>query len=267
MATQLKSLYSIINNKSDAKDYNQVFTFIEFIKEFGYSNSTSSFLNEYKEYLTLWNNKKGSLSSASDTDFIKESLIDTLKSIVITYSSYEEQDFIANIDWNNDEHKKAIIPFFAEKIKDICDFYKSKRQSANLIVNKNNLKGTKISLEQIIFDKIIDFYFENKNLRPQIVDLQNNLSISIEQYIDIYSDYFDIPRHKKPSHKSRQKFIESNINNVNYEDYINVSKTISDILFDGEVYLEEIPLIAQVALDLSQNCVRRRRNTSRKVTL
>ena len=254
MAVFLKSLYSIINNKLDAKDNERAFTFIEFIKEFGFDNSSSSFLNQYKEYLSLWSKQKEATSNISDKEFIKNSLVDTLKSIVLTYSSYEEQDFIANIDWNNDMHKKAIIPFFAEKIKNICDFYKTKRQETHLIINKNSFKGSKVSLEQIIYDKILDFYFDNRNLKPQIAHLQNNLSITIEQYIDIYSDYFDIPRHKKCTDKSRAKLIEANINNVNYEDYIKLAKAISEILYSGEVYLEEIPLIAQVGLDLSQQC-------------
>ncbi len=254
MAVLLKNIYSIINDKHDAKDFERAFTFIEFIKEFGYDNTTYSFVNDYKTYLSLWANKKESEKGKNDVEFIRENLIDTLKSIVLTYSSYEEQDFIANIDWENEMHRKAIVPFFAEKIKSICDFYKSKRQDAHLIINKNKFKGSKTSLEQIIYDKIIDFYFENKNLKPQIAELQNNLSISIEQYVDIYSDYFDIPRDRKPTEKSRQEFITANMNTPNYEDYVQVSRVISDLLFSGEVYLEEIPLVAQVGLDLSQKC-------------
>ena len=254
MMESLQNLYSIINNKLDAKDASRSFTFIEFIKEFGYDNNTSSFLADYKEYLSLWANKKSAESQMSDAEFVKNSLIETLKSIVITYSSYEEQDFISNLDWNNEIHRRAIIPFFADKIKKICDFYKTKREEAPLIINKNKFKGSRQSIEQIIFDKIVDFYFVNKDLRPQISELQSNLTISIEQYVDIYSDYFDIPRHKKCDDASRAAFITANINNVNYEDYINVSKMISEILFTGEVYLEEIPLIAQLSLDLSQQC-------------
>ena len=250
----LQNLYSIINNKLDAKDALRSFTFIEFIKEFGYDNTTSSFLNDYKEYLSLWAKKKSSNAEMSDSEFVRNSLIDTLKSIVLTYSSYEEQDFISNMDWNNEMHRRAIIPFFADKIKKICDFYKTKREEAPLIINKNKFKGSKQSLEQIIYDKIVDFYFINKDLRPQIAELQNNLTISVEQYVDVYSDYFDIPRHKKCDDASRAAFITANINNVNYEDYINVSKMVSEILFAGEVYLEEIPLIAQLSLDLSQKC-------------
>ena len=181
MAVLLKNIYSIINDKHDAKDFERAFTFIEFIKEFGYDNSTASFINDYKTYLSLWTNKKESEKDKSDIEFIRENLIDTLKSIVLTYSSYEEQDFIANIDWDNEMHRKAIVPFFAEKIKSICDFYKSKRQEAHLIINKNKFKGSKLSLEQIIYDKIIDFYCVN----PDFV----SLSLLSDEEKEIYN-YF-----------------------------------------------------------------------------
>ena len=254
MTESLQNLYSIINNKPDAKDSSRSFTFIEFIKEFGFDNTTSSFLNDYKQYLSLWASKKSANLEMSDAEYVRSSLIETLKSIVLTYSSYEEQDFISNMDWNNEMHCRAIIPFFADKIKKICDFYKTKRDEAPFIINKNKFNGSRLSIEQIIYDKIVDFYFDSKDLRPQIAELQNNLTIGIEQYVDIYCDYFDIPRHKKCNDASRAEFITANINNVNYEDYINVSKMITELLFSNEVYLEEIPLIAQLALDLSQKC-------------
>lgn len=254
MAILLKNLYSIINNKKDAKDYQRAFTFIEFIKEYGYDNSTSSFLTDYKEYLTLWSNAKKDSNSLNDKELIQQSLVDTLKTIILTYSSYEEQDFIANIDWNNEFHKKAIIPFFAEKIKHICDFYKNKRAEAQFTINKNKFKGSKTSIEQIIYDKIIDFYLNNKNLVYAINDIQNNLLISIEEYVDIYSDYFDIPRDKKCTDESREALLNANINNVNYEDYLQIAKVVSETLFNGEAYLEEIPLIAQIGLDFSAQC-------------
>ena len=254
MAILLKNLYSVINGKRDAKDYQRAFTFIEFIKEYGYDNSTSSFLIDYKEYLTLWSNAKKDINSLSDKELIQQSLVDTLKTIILTYSSYEEQDFISNIDWNNELHKKAIIPFFAEKIKHICDFYKAKRTEAQFTINKNKFKGSKSSIEQIIYDKIVDFYLNNKNLIYAISDIQNNLLISIEEYVDIYSDYFDIPREAKCTDETRQELINANINKVNYEDYLQIAKVVSETLFNGEAYLEEIPLIAQIGLDFSAQC-------------
>lgn len=254
MDSALKTIYSVINSYKDAPDAARAFTFIEFIKEFGYDNAPSTFLGVYKEYLSEWAKISDKDNILSDKKIVKQNMIETLKSIVLNYSSYEEQDFIAHLDWEKDRHVQAIIPFFAKKIHDICSFYKTKRNELPLIINKNKLRGSKDSIEQIVYDKIVDFYFNNKNLSPQISELKKNLTVSIEQYVDIYSDYFDIPRHKKCTDESRQKFLSANINTVSYEDYLEVSKIISETLFSGDLFLEEIPLIAQVALDFSADC-------------
>jgi hypothetical protein len=44
------------------------------------------------------------------------------------------------------------------------------------------------------------------------------------------------------------------MNTPNYKEYLELAEVVSGLLFDGEVYLEEIPLIAQAALDFSQDC-------------
>lgn len=254
MSVSLTNLYSLINGYNDAKDRNKVFTFIEFIKEFGYDNSSDVILTFYRSYLTKWANIKKRKDYLDDKEFVKDALTDTLKSITLSYSSYEEQDFLANLDWENDYHKKAIIPFFAEKIKHICDFYRNKRQEVSLIVDKNKFKGTRKSIEEIIYEKIIDFYFGNRNQTPQIVELQENLNITLEEYVDTYSEYFNIPRNKPCTNASRKAMLDANLNNVNYSDYLEVNKVISEMIYSGEVYLEEIPLVAQVGLDLSAEC-------------
>lgn len=269
MASPLNSLYSIINRYNNAKDKDRAFTFIEFIKEFGYDNSPNSFLNDYKDYLSAWSKVKKD-NSVSENEFIKNSFINTLKSIILDYSSYEEQDFLANLDWSNPEYRKAVLPFFAEKIKSICDMFKKKRAEAPYIINKHQFKGSRKSLEQIIYNKILDYYFNNRNLNSDdnIKELKENLSISIEQYIDIYSDYFDVPRYynysaaerealyqKYINNYERSEYLSSNINDIDYNYFLNINTVLNDILTPGEARLEELPITAKLGLDLSGNCV------------
>lgn len=269
MASPLNSLYSIINRYNNAKDKDRAFTFIEFIKEFGYDNSPNSFLNDYKDYLSAWSKVKKD-NSISENEFIKNSFINTLKSIILDYSSYEEQDFLANLDWSNPEYCKAVLPFFAEKIKSICDMFKKKRAEAPYIINKHQFKGSRKSLEQIIYNKILDYYFNNRNLNREdnIKNLKENLSISIEQYIDIYSDYFDVPRYYNYSAAEREalyqkyinnyerfEYLSSNINDIDYNYFLNINTVLNDILTPGEARLEELPITAKLGLDLSGNCV------------
>lgn len=269
VASPLNSLYSIINRYNNAKDKDRAFTFIEFIKEFGYDNSPNSFLNDYKDYLSAWSKVKKD-NSISENEFIKNSFINILKSIILDYSSYEEQDFLANLDWSNPEYRKAVLPFFAEKIKSICDMFKKKRAEAPYIINKHQFKGSRKSLEQIIYNKILDYYFNNRNLNSDdnIKELKENLSISIEQYIDIYSDYFDVPRYynysaaeretlyqKYINNYERSEYLSSNINDIDYNYFLNINTVLNDILTPGEARLEELPITAKLGLDLSGNCV------------
>jgi hypothetical protein len=49
--------------------------------------------------------------------------------------------------------------------------------------------------------------------------------------------------------------LTANMNDVDYRMYLEIELVVSEILFSGNVMLEEIPLIAQLGIDLSQNCV------------
>ena len=79
--------------------------------------------------------------------------------------------------------------------------------------------------------------------------------VSIENYVDTYSEYFDIPRQKEFTDKSRAEMLSANINDVDYRVYIEIQLVVSEILFSGKVWLEEIPLIANIGADLSAECV------------
>ena len=251
----LGDLTSFINDSYGAKDNNRVFTFIEFIKEFGYENSSDVFIKYYKDYVTLWSNKKKNDLNATDDNFVMNKMVDILKSITLDYSSYEEQDFIANIDWSNKNHIRSLITYYSRKIREITEFYRKKRNESHLIVKRNSMKGSAKSVEEIIYNKILDFVFNNRHIIPTYSNIRRDLMVSVENYVDTYSEYFDIPRDKNFSDRSRQEMLSANMNDVDYRDYLEISLVVSEILYSGNIYLEEIPLIAQLGMDLSQNCV------------
>ena len=251
----LENLTSVINDSLNALDRKRAFTFIEFVKISGVDNNDESFVSLYKEYLTRWAQKQ-EFGEKEQKQFVKERLVEILKTVTLTYSSYEEKQFIASLDWNNIEEVKTVVPLYAKRIKEICDFYRHKRNEAFFIVEKNKQKGSTVSLEQIIFDTIVDFVFNHQNVLPQVSDIKRNLSISIENYIDTYADYFDITRDKSLREKNENREpIGANMNNVDYRDYIEINTVIAEIIYSGEVYLEEIPLIANLSIDFSQECV------------
>ena len=102
MNPALVDIKSIINGDNFAKDKERVFTFIEFVKQFGYDNDPNVFVTAYKEYVTKWGEVKKNSIKLSD-DFVFTKLVDVLKSITLDYSTYEEQDFISHIDLKNED--------------------------------------------------------------------------------------------------------------------------------------------------------------------
>lgn len=90
MLLGLDKIESIINGYDFAKDKERVFTYIEFVKMFGYENNTDKFITIYKEYVTRWANTKNEEITLSDEDFVMGKMIEILKSITLDYSSYEE---------------------------------------------------------------------------------------------------------------------------------------------------------------------------------
>jgi hypothetical protein len=114
---------------------------------FGYENDINLFLTTYKDYLTKWASIKKQSITLDDKDFIFGKLVDILKSITLNYSSYEEQDFISNIDLSNKSHLKALTALYSRKIREITEFYRKKRNEAPLIVRKNSTKGSNKSVQ------------------------------------------------------------------------------------------------------------------------
>ena len=255
MNPTLEDIESIINGYDFAKDKNRVFTYIEFVKMFGFNNDVNVFINQYKTYVYKWANIKKEHITISDDDFVIGKMVEILKSITLDYSSYEEQDFIANIDLNNKQHLKALSALYSRKIRQITEFYRKKRNESVMIVHKNSLKGSIKSIEEIIYEKVFDYLFSDRNTIVSFSDIRRDLMISVENYVDIYSEYFDIPRQKDFTDKTREEMLSANINDVDYRTYLEIELVISEILFSGNVYLEEIPLVAQLGVDLSQSCV------------
>ena len=255
MNPELKDIKSIINNSPYAKDKERVFTYIEFVKMFGFQNDANTFITHYKEYLTKWAAIKKQSITLDDGVFVFSKLVDTLKAITLDYSSYEQQDFIAHIDLSNKAHLKSLTALYSRKIREITEFYRKKRNEAPLIVRKNSMKGSTKSVQEVIYEKVFDFVFSNRNVVKSYKDIKRDLLVSIQTYIDTYSEYFDIPRKKQFTDDSRAEMLTANMNDVDYRMYLEIQLVVSEILFSGNVMLQEIPLIAQLGMDLSQNCV------------
>lgn len=251
---------SIINANgfnSTAEDTIKPFTFIEFITKANLGNNESVFLTNYKEYLTSWSNIKNKSGELVNTaELIKSQVISLLKTLTVSFANQEEQKFLSSLNWDfsnltdpiaKQEAKNSIysaLPLFVSRIKEIALFYKDKRTEATFTISRNKIRGTKKSIEKIIFDKILSFLFSTNS--DKISYVQNYLNISINNYVDTYSEYFDIERSEN---------ITTEYNDIDPTIYFELESVLADMLFNGDVYLREIPLIASLAIDFSQECV------------
>lgn len=237
----------------------QPLTFIEFLKQRGYSDDADGKLFvEYKEYLHEWvDDQRAVLTEDRFNERVEQYLVETLKTITLSYSSYEEQHMLANIDWRDTKELKQLVPFYSRKILEICKFYRTKREGIRAIAYRNSFKGSTKSLEEIVYQKIFDWLFDSRNIMPSIKEIRRDFGVSIEQFVDTYAEYFNIPRDKKLQDTTRadSDMITANMNDVDYRYYLQVEEVVGGMLYQGNVWLDEIPLIAQLALDLTQECV------------
>ena len=139
---------------------------------------------------------------------------------------------------------KALSSLYSKKIREITEFYRQKRNESVLIVNRNTIKGSKKSIQEIIYERVFDFIFTNKNFLPSYKNLKRDLLVTVEQYVDTYSEYFDIPRKYEFTDETRREMLTANMNDVDYRMYLEIELVVSELLFSGNVMLEEIPLIA-----------------------
>jgi stalled ribosome rescue protein Dom34 len=88
----------------------------------------------------------------------------------------------------------GLCALYSRKIKQIAEYYRAKRNETSLIVKKNVQKGTLKSIQEIIYEKIFDYLFSDRNIVASYENIKRDLIVSVENYVDTYSDYFDIPR-------------------------------------------------------------------------
>lgn len=146
----LKDLQSIVNGNADAGDSQRVYTFVEFTKLL----PESDFLL-YEDYLKVWNKTRVEGVAEDEKAFVHGRLLELLKTITLSYSSYEEQRALANLDWENPSAVHDAIPFFARKVLEISRFYRGKRRELRNAARKNSSRGTAKGIEEIVYDNLV----------------------------------------------------------------------------------------------------------------
>jgi hypothetical protein len=160
-------------------------------------STTGEFLNRYQSYLNNWYKVKGA-SRVEASAGVRAYYTNLLNEIVINYTSVDEQRYLQNIDITNSRDLAIAVPFFAQKIKDICIYYSTLRDTAQTATLQYNLKGSNTGIENLLYVSFANILQTNNiankltALNLSLSGVSNNIDIEIEDLYDTYTDYFDI---------------------------------------------------------------------------
>lgn len=240
---------SITNSLDDEKlDSLKVFSFIEFLNYSKLVTDDVQNFSLYEDYLKLWNKTTVQKNNSYDTD-IKNQYLEFLREITLQYTTNEEKRYLSNIDFNDEESLQIALPFYAKKIKQIILYYKQKRDTfqKELRITKN--KGSVNSIKDFVKTKIVDI-FTGDDIPPNIIsglslaELQNNVSIELEESYDIFNDYYDVDPTKEPGFYSatgdRQSYFTSNTNYISANEFLDLDKAIIEVINNKGITLTEL---------------------------
>tara|TARA_R110000824_G_scaffold60345_2_gene161360 strand:- start:26326 stop:29190 length:2865 start_codon:yes stop_codon:yes gene_type:complete len=226
-------------SKQDAVDKFAPFNFIDFIKSITQEYDPDTLAAYYNNYLNRWN-QTIETKEADNSNSIIDLYRNFLKDISLNFSTQAEQRFLTQLDFNDAYDLQIAMSFFSNKIRDIVSYYKKKRELLHYSVTKSKVKGSNLGVEQATKDLVIE-YLENRETAAidyNIKTVKSNLSISLTEYFDNFSQYFN----REPDvDKYGQSFIEYDPGSP---------PTVSIFLNNDTVLIQET--FAKVATDLQE---------------
>lgn len=154
-------------------------------------------MSNYNQYLKNWYSIKN-VNITLQKQYTTSLYISLFKEIAVNYSSAEEQRFIQNIDYSDSQQILACLPFFVRKIKQICLYFTSLRETLKTSTIRNNLRGSNNGIEKILYHEVIqalnstDIQNTLNNQNINLINLKQNTSIEIEELYDTNTSYYDL---------------------------------------------------------------------------
>jgi hypothetical protein len=219
--------------RDEARDIAQPFSFLDFINFTKVDYTPDEYSRFYTSYIKQWYSNKD-LTQQEQEDEFKAFYTNFIQEIVLNFTTESERRFLSKIDYSSPTDLDVVLPFYANKIREIVIFYKNKREEGKYVIDRNKMKGSSSGVERAIFDNIYNFLFGSQDTLStsniQLSSLITKLDIDIEEYIDIYGDYFDLPRTRNCDHSDapdsisteneiRQELYSSNVNDIDPDYY------------------------------------------------
>lgn len=262
--SKILPLNSIINPEvyyTDYLDSQSPFTFFDYIKYINGDIAPNEINDLYLNYLKQWSYTKNN-NEIQTNDTIQQRYTDLLKDITLNYTTSEEKRFLSNIDFEDQTELDIVLPFYAKKLTEICNFYCDKREKLKYKTEKNKIKGSSNSLQHSIYESITDVLFADSlevGLHQKTINRNNllkNLNIEIEELYDIYTSYLDNDPSKTYKDYDvkgslRQELYSSNINKIDAYLYLDFEKSVkSQILDNLRTFLTEFGRIFTINYDI-----------------
>jgi len=231
-------------------DSNHPFSFIRWVEynKILFTN-IQDLLQRYQNYVTTWYESKNEVPVAESIT-IKDLYVNLLNEVIINYSSADERRFLKNIDTNNPRDLAIAVPFFANKIKDICLYYTTLRDKLPNTVVEYNLKGSNFGIESLIYNEISktleaqDLVDLIKSINLSVSSVRSNVIIDIEDIFDQYNSYLDVgtlpPSAYNSTNGIRAEYFDFNTNQIKPNLFIDFDSAIIDAIKAYPFYLIEL---------------------------
>lgn len=264
--------FSITNpevSTGDALDAVQPFSFFEYLQYTRESVSPENQTANYNMYLRTWYALQKA-TQAETQQGIKDIYINLLRDIALKYTTIEERRFLSNIDFNDSSDVSVALPFYAQKLKDICVYYSKKRDYLAIVNQKNKSRGTSNAAEKEIYEMILDYLFGDDgndnvfSLQIPLSTVAADLQIEVEPQYDVFTEYFDVnPEASTADQKStglRAQFFTSNTNIITAGLFLDINSQIASEILQKSFYLQQFGPLFTINIDytistlLGSNC-------------
>lgn len=234
-------LNTIINNDNVVYDENKPYSFITFLKYYDNAVDIKTIISEYEEYIQQWCvTKNNQYNIDIYKQIIQQQYIALLQEITLDYTTVEEKRFLSSLTFNEETIQNTdklnslldiILPFYIEKINNICKYYINKRNEykANLQIDK--VISSPLALKKMVKNIILDELESNNNEYSSVpLSALNDISQILEvDVVNLYDnkDYFD----------KYDSYDPNNTNDINFKLFEDYDSSIIEAIRQYPFYL------------------------------
>jgi len=167
----------------------------DWIKSKGYYADITQ--DAYLAYLNSWYNTNDKIYKSDNEALLKrQQYIQLIKDLLFLFNKNELDLFLSDIDFDNDEDLMYVIPYLANKLKQISQIISEKREEIKKTKTKQGLIGSQEGLEKILYEYILKNFTSKPyswtrvpisplaNQFPQLSSVSKDFYIEIEELYD-----------------------------------------------------------------------------------